>query len=279
MKKQSTNIFIVEDEKTYHANKDHIGSSTLAHMLKSPAHFFHSWTNESEPSDAMERGTFIHKVILEQDIEKYAARPVKDGRLVASNTKDYKAWEESLGGKTPIHPDLLNEASDILGSACEHKQFMNFHEVSRCEQSFYGTCSRTGLKIKARCDLITEDLSTIIDVKSCADIFKFEKQIFNLGYDVRLAHYARVIEAQTGKLPLNLMFFAIESSAPYASRLFMLDREATDAAFAAWDVLANQVKVCLEDGTWPGLDQETKVVSRPAYINRETENNFFEEVV
>lgn len=260
-------IFTGEPADAYHAKKQFISSSPLVEMAKSPLHFYNAWTETVETTDAMERGTFMHSLILEQDIAKYVARPLKDGRLIATNTKDYAAFLEANLGKTPIHPDLYNDALAILTAACANKTFMKFYINSEVEQSVYGVHKETGLPIKARPDMLAKDQLFILDVKSVADISRFEKQIFSLNYDVRLQHYVETIFAATGRLVPHIYFFAIESKAPYGTKIFKLSAHAVEAAGIKWGAWMNEIAVCKEENKWPGFTDEIIEVDRPAYLD------------
>ena len=270
-------IFKSEHEEAYHGEKEFISSSPLAYMQKTPAHFYESWTGSVETSAPMEKGTFIHKILLEQDISRYCARPLtENGELVRSNSPSYTNFLEANVGKIPLHPNLYNEAEAILSAACKSKIFMHYHNISDPEVSFYGVDKATGLPIKARTDLVCKEYDFILDVKSTRDISTFEKQIFTLGYDIRLAHYAKTVESVTGKLPVNLLFFAIESSAPWATKMYCLSPEDTDLAFEKWEQLMREVKVCIDDNNWPSYPEELYIPKRPAYLNTITELNFGE---
>ncbi len=259
-----------EPANEYHAKRDYVSSSPLAKMALSPLHFYTAWTGESESTDPMERGNFIHKILLEQDIAKYVARPMKDGRLVASNTKEYLAWAAQHADQTPIHPDLHAEAATILGSACKSGTFLKAFETSDKEVSFYAKHATTDLPIKARPDMVARDFSFILDVKSTADIARFERQIFGLSYDTRLMHYAQTVMAVTGCQMPEFYFFAIESKAPFATRMFRLSVEAVQSALLQWEEWMNVISVCKTENRWPGFDDTITDVSRPAYLEVET---------
>ncbi len=271
-----TGVLTDEPASNYHAKREYISSSPLPEMSKSAQHFLEKWTAPDHiTTDAMDRGGFIHSLMLEQDIEKYVARPLTDkGTLLPVNNKDYIAWLAGQAGKTPIHPDLYNEAMEILNAACANKTFLKAFEASEKEVSYYGVHEATGLPIKARPDMIAKDLSFILDVKSTADISKFEKQIFNLGYDVRLIHYVETIKAVTGKDIPEIYFLAIESGRPYGTKMFRLSADAVVAATAQWNLWMNEISACRQDNVWPGYSDAIVDVDRPKYLDVETSVSF-----
>ena len=272
-----TGILKDESAEAYHAKKDFVSSSPLPAMAKSPLHFFHKWKTETESTDPMERGNFMHKLLLEQDISKYVARPLNDKlELVRSNSKEYAAFLAQNQGKTPVHPDFYHDALAILTAACRNKRFIKAFEASDQEVSIYAKHGPTGLFMKARMDMIAKDCSFIADVKSTSNITAFERQIFNLGYDVRLVHYREVLRALTGILVPNLYFFPIESSAPYGMQAFRLSDSATEAAFTKWTAWMNEISACIADSVWPGFSDDIIDVDRPKYLEFDAAPSFDE---
>lgn len=260
-------IYPNETDTEYHSRREYVSSSPLVHMAKSPKHFFQAWQTPTESTTSMDRGTFMHKLILEQDISKYVARPLNEkGDLVRSNSKEYALFLAANEGKTPIHPDLFNEAMAILNAVCENKTFMKLHAISEVEMSIYGKHAETGLPIKARADMLARDFSFILDVKSTSDIARFEKQIFALCYDVRLAHYASVIKAATNSDVRNRYFLAIEDKAPFGSKLFKLSPGAVEASEIKHSAWMNEIAACKADNKWPGFSEGVIEVERPAYL-------------
>lgn len=271
-----TGILKDEPSESYHSKRDYISSSPLPEMAKSPLHFYEAWTGKPKAAtDAMDRGNFIHQIVLEQDIAKYAPRPLNEkGELVRSNSKEYAAFLAANPGKTPIHPDLYGEALDILKSVCANRTFLKAFEASDKEVSFYAKHAETGLFLKARPDMIAKDYSFILDVKSTSDIMKFERQMFSMAYDVRLIHYVETIKALTGNVIPEVYFFAVESKAPYGARLFRLRSDAIEAATIQWTRWLNEISACMEDGVWPGFSEEIVDISRPKYLEVEQEISF-----
>lgn len=268
----STELFTgtIPDEtaEAYHSKREYVSSSPLPEMAKSPLHFLKSWTAPMEPTAPMDRGTFFHKLLLEQDIMKYVARPLKeDGSLVRSNSKEYAAFLAQNQGKTPIDPDLFGEAMAVLGSACANGAYTKAFDSSLKECSFYGRHEETGLYIKARIDLLAKDFSFIADAKSTANISRFDQQIFTLGYDVRLVHYAETVKAATGhSIPdSEFYFFPIESSDPYGMKTYRLSTTDVRAARDQWLRWMHEIAICRREDRWPGYSDSIVEAIRPRF--------------
>jgi len=240
-------------------------------MAITPAHFLEAWQGKNvEPTPAMDKGSFIHKLLLELSLEGFAPWPLNDdGTKTRSNSKEYVDWFAKLKtGTKVIDPKIFKDASDILSSAVAHKKFVEFWEASDKEVSYYAKDRHTGLYMKCRHDMIAKDHSFTLDVKSVADILKFERQIFSLGYDIKQAHYKEVTMAVTGKTSPKGYFFAIESKPPYTSKMFTLSIGTEISAQDQWRQWMNMVSVCEQEGAYPGFSQEVFEAERPAYLDK-----------
>jgi len=248
----------------YHADKTFIGSSTLVKKAKSAKHFMDAWTNPEDPTKAQDRGTFFHDLLLEQNVSKYVPRPVKDGRLVATNTDAYKKFLAENEGKTPVHPDDYKDMNEMLTSFCENKKAMHMMKNAQIEASIFTKDPETEIFIKMRADIWGHGY--INDLKSCADLTKFHNQIFSLNYDVRIVHYANCVFFHTGERIDNLYFTAFESKAPYWSENYCLSSGDRSAAEDKWRIWMNEIAVCMKDNRWPGPSDTIKMTKRPAYL-------------
>lgn len=263
-------LYPVLAAEEYHKEREFIGSSTLITMDESPKHFQHAWKGPAkDPSAAMIKGTMLHSLLLEQDIANYIGRPLTEkGSLVASNTTQYKEFLAANPGKIPVHPDDISEMETMLNAFCENKRAMAMLKDAKIEHSVFTKDPSTGILMKARPDIWLP--GGIIDLKSTTDIRKFENQIFRDMYDVRLVHYGKALEFQTGEKIKEYYFIAYGQSAPYCSKIFKLRPSDIEKAESKWRILMNQVSVCMKGDIWPGYDDAIQLVTRPRYFEEET---------
>lgn len=261
-------IFTGVPASEYHKDPA-IGSSSLVEAEKSLLHFNAALTGKKVVTESMSTGTWMHDLCLEQNIKHYAPRPLnEDGSLLRSNSKDYKAWESSLGaGVVPIHPDKYNEMSAILDAFCANKRAMSMMNASTVETSIFTVDPVTGLNIKARPDMMGPGF--LIDLKTTSNISRFEYQIFEKMYDVRLVHYAKCIEFATGEKVNSFYFIALEQSAPYGSKIFRLKPADIARAESKWRILMNKVSVGMKGDIWPGYSDDIIEVTRPRFFEEE----------
>lgn len=261
----------------YHSDRTHLASSSLVMIAKSPKHFKYELDSPpAKPTPAQETGTLIHSLLLEQDIDTYVPRPLKEnGELVRSNTKEYAAFLEANPGKSPIHPNEYNQLYTMLTAFAENKRAMQMLRGAAIEQSVFTADPETGLLVKGRPDIWGKGY--LADLKSTSNMERFENQIFGMLYDVRLMHYAKCIEFETGERIREFYFISYEQKAPFDSQIFQLSPGDVSMAEDKWRIFLNQVAVCTKENSWPGYSDMIRVARRPKYL--EDESISFEEAM
>lgn len=263
-----------QPSELYHQNTEFIGSSSLKEMEKSPAHFYQAWKGKREETDALINGRFLHSVVLEQDLSSYSTRPVNaDGSLVRSNSKEYKEWESNLAGKTPIKPDMYEQAMGFINSFCANSEAMKLYNGAEIETSFYHKDKETGLSVKCRPDIL--GINYIADYKTCNMISKFNNDIFSLNYLVQAGHYVDVVEQVQGCVIDNYYFIAQEKAAPYGIKIFRMNKNMIDYAKTKRRELLNRVAIAVETNSFPGYAEIIQDVVIPKWTVSES---IFEEV-
>jgi len=254
-----------QSNQEYHQNTEYVGSSSLKEMSKSPKHFYAAWKGVKDETPAMIKGQLIHSVVLEQDLSKFAKRPLDEkGSLVRSNSKEYAAWLATVGSKTPVDPDLYDEAQGFLDSFCGHSEAMKLYNKSEVETSLYCKDEKTGVLVKARPDIM--GLDYIADLKSTSKMDRFNSDIFSLGYHIQAGHYVAVAEQVTGKKIRNYFFIAQESSAPYGIKVFRMNREMIEFCIDKRNELLNRVSIAIEKNEFTGYAEIVEDVRVPKWI-------------
>jgi hypothetical protein len=261
-----------EPAELYHANREAIGSTELRQMKLSPAHFYSAWKNNEEKASTkeMDMGSCLHSLLLEQDIAKYAARPMKNGRLVASNTNEYKEWEAANEGKIGLHPDFYNGLYDALCAFTKNETAMKMIKDAKIEQSAYARCPITGLWVKARADI--RGAGYLTDLKSTKKIDEnFVRSIFRMDYPFQLAHYGETFRLADGSETKSFYIMAFETAAPFGIKIFRIPMVYIEEALLLRQGWLNEIKVCLQENKWPGYREEIIEAIRPAYFESDSE--------
>ncbi len=249
----------------YH-NSNAVGSSSLKHMLKSPAHYHYNLRHPKEPTPAMKLGTAIHEAILEPHLfMESIVMPKFEGTGMKARKE---AWVLENHGKRIISGDDQETIAGIMASLQENTLAKKLLSTGAAEESYFWQCPSTGIVCKCRPDFLrtVEGIGeVIIDVKSTVDASPdgFPKQIANFNYHMQAAHYLNGVSAVLGRTVSEFIIIAIEKEAPHGISIHRLDAGTLDAGrFLARKALA-ALKECKASAQYPGYPEKILTSSLP----------------
>ena len=162
-----------------------LSNSHVGRLLKDPLNVF----KPSKPSPAFLIGGYFHTCILEPDkLEKF--------KVVKASTRNTKAYKDVAGGELCLlerEVDMIELMRDkvmsndicrdlILGSDFERTVD---YEVPMITELF-------GNKWKGKADIVNHDEKLIIDLKTTADIEKFQWSASKYNYDSQAYIYSKL---------------------------------------------------------------------------------------
>ena len=162
-----------------------LSNSHVGRLLKDPLNAF----EPSKPSPAFLIGGYFHTCILEPDkLEKF--------KVVKASTRNTKAYKDVAGGELCLlerEVDMIELMRDkvmsndicrdlILGSDFERTVD---YEVPMITELF-------GNKWKGKADIVNHDEKLIIDLKTTADIEKFQWSANKYNYDSQAYIYSKL---------------------------------------------------------------------------------------
>ena len=161
-----------------------LSNSHVGKLLKDPLRAF----EPSKPSPAFLVGGYFHTCILEPDkLEKY--------KVVKSTTRNTKAYKDVAGGELCLlqHEvdtiDLMRKkvmANDICADLIMGTDGkLNDFEVPMITELF-------GNKWKGKADIVNHNEKLIIDLKTTADIDKFQWSASKYNYDSQAYIYSKL---------------------------------------------------------------------------------------
>ena len=188
MKKQQILQKLKNDEDYYgDFGNQFLSNSHVGRLLNDPLNIF----KPMKPSPAFLIGGYFHTCILEPDkLEKY--------KVVKASTRNTKAYKDVAGGELCLLQqevdmiELMREkvvSNDIcrdliFGSAYTEKNQTEF-EVPMITELF-------GNKWKGKADVVNHDEKLIIDLKTTADINKFQYSANKYNYDSQAYIYSKL---------------------------------------------------------------------------------------
>ena len=163
-----------------------LSNSHVGRLLKDPLRAF----EPSKPSPAFLIGGYFHTCILEPDkLEKY--------KVVKSTTRNTKAYKDVAGGELCLLQqevdmiELMRDkvmSNDICRDLIESRidgSESNDYEVPMITELF-------GNKWKGKADIVNHNEKLVIDLKTTADIDKFQYSANKYNYDSQAYIYSKL---------------------------------------------------------------------------------------
>ena len=258
----------------YHAH-DSASSSGLRLLLRSPDHFKNG--EEKDQTRAMVLGSALHMACLEPDIfyDTYRLLRSSENRV----TSEYKEAKKEFGEEfVLVKPEI--ERIEGMAKSLRGSKILNYwlydNDYSHKELSGFAIDPETGLMCRHRFDaIIIGDVA--IDLKTTTDARKpaFEKKILDFGYHIQAAFYADQYNWITGEKIEKFIFAAIETSAPYAVKVYELEQDSMEAGRKKYRQALNEYAQCKASDTWPSYDQEIETIGIPQWALEKDAIDYF----
>lgn len=276
-----------EPFEEYLRDRSCISSSGIRAVLNSPQHFLASLMGFNDDEDVKPHfrfGRAVHTFILEprRFQEIYVIQPeftgrTKDGRESAQSKEAREAkarWYSEL----PVNAEVVTqeEIDHIIcmaESLMRHPQASNLLKNGRPEVSGRITDPETGLRVKARCDYLTDwnNCLYISDIKStrAGSEGLFSTEVARNRYHVQLALYADVYARLTGRPIEAVAIIGIEKTPPYTVFHRWLSDDDLDLGRAWYKHGLRTYRRCLQTGLWPASEVSATMLNLPVYAKME----------
>jgi len=231
---------------------------------RSPAHFYWSKTNQTEPTPAQQLGTLAHMAILEPDEFKRLVRvePNVNKRTKAGKTQ-LEEWRDSLPENAVIASLEQVELCLQMATAVQDQPYAKaLLSDGNAEQTMLWTDSDTGVACKARADWICSGHDVLVDLKTAQDasMNAFQRASGNFRYHMQAAFYTMASEA-CGLSGRAFIFIVVETAPPFGVALYQLDEEAMHAGHVRIRHALERYADCLSSGKWPMYPTEIQTLT------------------
>jgi len=158
-----------------------LSNSHVGKLLKDPLRAF----EPSKPSPAFLVGGYFHTCILEPNkIDKY--------KVVKSTTRNTKAYKDVAGGELCLLQHEVDTIELMREKVMSNDICKDLIQNSQCEYEQPGIIEMFGNKWKGKADIINHEESLIIDLKTTADIEKFQWSASKYNYDSQAYIYSKL---------------------------------------------------------------------------------------
>lgn len=245
-------VFTNISNEDYHSRKEFLSRSSLMDFAQSPYTYWAKHINPKRPvkdtTPAMQFGTAFHTYMLEKHLfdEQYAVKPdpvfLKDvGReLYDAHKRVLEEFEKSK--KIVLTRDAWLTLDAMANKILSSKEAMQLIEDARIENSFFWQDEQSGLLLKARPDILHENI--IVDLKTCADASPraFQNSMVQGGYHVQGAMIRDAVEATEGRRINNVINICVETKYPHNMAIYIIDEFAIDEGQTKYKQLCLDIK-------------------------------------
>ena len=215
-------------------------------------------------SKAMELGTVIHSLVLENKVE-YAALPEDSDRRTKAGKEAYQRFCEEHPNKFVISAE---EERMVLGVQ-EAATPMIRELVQGCKRKVVEASmfwERGGVQCKGRPDLIVQhgDKYLIVDLKTTTGIAGFDRNFFSLKYHWQAAWYMYGLHKALD-IPLDSIefyFAVVDTEDPHLTQVVIPSSGVIAEAQDAIEVELFRFAECEKTDTWPGLPKRRIIYGR-----------------
>jgi len=264
-------------EELYHKS-NRLSHSGLKEFSRSPAHYKEFVDQQGKetkkPKKSFEFGSLVHRAVLEPDrFERlYACEKSHKMDGLHRGSKEYKTklkdFKENHPETVLIDNQSYEDALRIRDSLYSKRITQVLLSGGHREITGFFDEPQTGLKCRLRADYVNFSLSSVIDLKTTTDARResFERELYNYRYYSQAAFYLSGFESITGTAPEAFVFLTVEKSAPFAFKVYELDKATIEVGRnqCLMDLLS--FKGCLEKDLWPGYEtKEPELLALPYF--------------
>ncbi len=254
----------------YHADTRALSSSGARKLLppSCPAIFHHERTNPSPSTDAMERGTAAHTLVLgtgpaivEVDADSWRTKAARE-----------EADEIRANGGIPLLPPDYERVHAMASALRAHPLANRLLDPDHGspEVSLYWPDDETGVPLRCRLDWLperTDRRMVVPDYKTArsADPAQIARSVATYGYHMQAAWNLDGVRATGWAEDPAFVLIVQETTAPYLVTVVEIATEALDIGRRLNRHAISIYDRCVRTGHWPGHAEGVVSVSLPMW--------------
>lgn len=249
-----------------------IGSSTLKHIMQTPADFKAALEQKFSDTRATILGTAVHCLLLEPHLfeSQYALQPEEWGpKNVGEGRKKWDAFKKENQGKIILDYETALFLNRLKKAANEHPMVSKIAKDAKFEVTAFAKIQ--GVDLKARIDILCHnciwDLKTVGENIDDENLFKI---VFSNGYHFQGAHHTAVISAHDeykNVQSYGWIFVSTTTPAPHI-RIVKAPKELISWSQADHKYALNKLKQCLQSNLWEGYPAEISELTIPEWARK-----------
>lgn len=275
------------DDETYFADPA-IDQSQLKQFLRNPAEWGYGRLNPGTHTDtsAMRFGTAFHAYIMGtapvvalpegETFTKKANREWRDEQLESGAI--IVSWDD-MQKLERMKQNLIDDTPELYDLIAD----------GWCENTIFWTDRKTGLRLKAKPDLIPRGTDYIVDFKTAqsASADDFHREAIKYGYHIQALFYRQAVSMtdpnlfeRTARMPKACQFWVFEKTGACDWQPFTISRDnpiedmAKNALRQALNGIAAMREKGEREGLGEGVDAAARYAVRHGYPKQPTEIEF-----
>jgi len=171
-------------------------------------------------------------------------------------------------GRTILTEDEHAQVSRMADAVWEHpfaRKLLNARTAT--EASYVWNDDATGVRCKARMDIVCGGLKTLCDLKTTLDASTdaFQYAIRTHHYEVQAAHYLAGPLAAEGVEFEEFAFICVEKNEPHCVAVYVIDPESIAIGHDRRREAITTWCACMKSGIWPGYSDSAQLIGLPNY--------------
>ncbi|WP_392562529.1 PD-(D/E)XK nuclease-like domain-containing protein [Orbus sturtevantii] len=253
-------IYYDLSNEDYHSGEG-VSKSQLDFIAECPA--LYQWS-KSAPVDknkvpSLDMGTAFHCLLLEPD--EFNKRFLIPKPINMRTNAGKEEYAELIKRAEELNQTLITSEDHaklmlMRDSAMAHPLAKWIIEAKgKAEASIYWADSDTDILCRCRPDKFIEQFNWVGDVKTSADINRFNAHSYDFRYHVQDAFYSDGVKSLTGEKP-RFIFLVVSTTincGRYPVKTFEFDDIAKDIGRISYKSNLQTLKQCLNDGEFPAL--------------------------
>lgn len=273
MKEIKPGIYKDLSNHDYHADKTSLSRTSIKDFYRNPRYYWSMHLNSNRPERTATRdmilGSAFHTLILEPHkfSDEYAIEPekvlLKDVGRQAYD--DYKTQCQLLenSSKIVLSTDEYLNLRSMSDELYKSKRIIGLLSGEDIEKSFFWKDEDSGLLVKARPDILHENM--IIDLKTISDasIHSFQRSMVDGWYHVQgamIRDAVRILEDREISTVINI---CVEKKYPYCIGIYIIDEAALDYGEDLYKSTLLNMKSCIIENEFE--DFKPKIVGLPKW--------------
>ncbi|WP_223281900.1 PD-(D/E)XK nuclease-like domain-containing protein, partial [Xenorhabdus griffiniae] len=253
-------IYYDISNEDYHQGEG-VSKSQLDIIDQSPAELI--WQRrapiDEEKIKSLDMGTALHCLLLEPDefSKRFIEAPPFNRRTNAGKQEEQEFLKECADtGKIIMDYEQHRKLKIMRDSTLAHPIAKWCLEAAgRAESSIYWEDAATGVLCRSRPDKLIEAHHWIVDVKTAADMNRFDRAFYDYRYHVQDAFYSDGYNELTGEIP-TFVFLVVSTTVDcgrYPVRIYVMNEQARSAGRTAYQRNLATYAQCLKSNEWPGI--------------------------